>query len=178
MKDIFQLLIAVFIGIPVAIAIFIFKFFKTTLMVIFGIAAVATGQTKESLVNDVIKEKAELDRVKDRASRPETAYDQLEDLTIEMYRNHAKRNDIAPTSKTYDHEILEIVKTVQTAFTEAAEQKGEHILGTYLMTINVYFLHQYENFGKEFFIEHLRYEVNKYLNEGLRDDYQKDLGLI
>lgn len=178
MKDIFQLLIAIFIGIPIAIAVFVFKFLKTTLMVIFGMAAIATGQTKESLLNDVAKEKAELDRVKDRASRSRTAYDELEDLTIEMYRNYAKRNGVAPTSKTYDHEILEVVKLVQTTFTKAAEQKGEHIPGVYLMTINVYFLQQYEQLGKEFFLEHLKYEVNKYINDGLRDDYQRDLGLI
>lgn len=147
-------------------------------MVIFGIAAVASGQTRESLLNDVAKEKAELDRVKNRASRPRTAYDELEDLTVEMYRSYAKKNGLSPTSKTYDHEILEVVKLVQTAFTEAAEQKGEHIPGAYLMTINVYFLQQYEKLGKEFFLEHLKYEVNNYLNDGLRDDYQRDLGLL
>jgi len=177
-KDLFQLLIAIFIGIPVAIAIFVFKFLKTTLMVIFGIAAIATGQTKESLLNDVAKEKAEIDRVKNRASRARTAYDEIEDLTVEMYRNYAKRNGAAPTSKTYDHEILEVVMLVQTAFTKAADQKGEHIPGVYLMTINVYFLQQYEKLGKEFFTEHLKYEVNKYLNDGLRSDYQRDLGLL
>lgn len=174
MKDIILLIISI----PVAIAILIFKVVKTIFMVILGIIAVATGQTKESLAADVLKEKAELDRLKDRVSRSETAYDQLEDLTIKLYRNYAKQKGIAPTSKTYDHEILEIVKAVQTAFTSAAEQKGEHIPGTYLMTINVYFLQQYEKFGREFFVEHLKYEISKYLAEGLREDYQRDLGLI
>ena len=171
-------IILLIISVPLAITVFSIKFIKTVLMIIIGIGAIATGHTKVSLAGDIIKEKAELDRLKERASRPETAYDQLEDLTIEMYRNHAKQKGIAPTSKTSDHEILEIVKTVQTAFTESAEQKGEHIPGTYLMTINIYFLQQYEKLGKEFFIEHLKYEVKKYLNEGLRDDYQRDLGLI
>ena len=69
MKDIILLIISI----PVAIAILIFKVVKTIFMVILGIIAVATGQTKESLAADVLKEKAELDRLKERASRSETA---------------------------------------------------------------------------------------------------------
>jgi uncharacterized membrane protein len=171
-------IILLIVGVVVVIATFAFQLLKAILMVILGIVGIAAGKTKESLAKDLINEKADIDRIKNRVSRPETAYDQLEDLTIQMYRNYAKQKGVAPSSKMYDHEILEIVKFVQTAFMDAAKRKGEHISGTYLMTINVYFLQQYETFGKEFFIKHLEYEVNKYITEGLRSSYQKDLGLI
>ena len=110
--------------------------------------------------------------------KSETVFDQLQQLTVQMYRSYAEKNNLAPTSKTSDEELLKIITLVQSAFTDAAEQKGEQIPATHLMTINVKFFQVYETVGKEFFSKHLEYEVGKYLNEGLRADYKKDLGII
>lgn len=102
----------------------------------------------------------------------------LEKLTVNIYRNYATQNDIAPTSETSDQEILDIVKLVSTNFIEVAENRGERIQAPYLMTINVHFLNVYELYGAEFLYQHLEYELSKYLSEGLRDNYKKDLGLV
>jgi len=114
----------------------------------------------------------------DNISSSETALSQLNKLTIQIYRSYAEQNGIAPTEKTSDTEMHEIIRLVQSNFTDAARQKGERIPATYLMTITVKFFQVYETVGKEFFSKHLEYEVNKYISEGLRDDYKKDLGMI
>lgn len=48
----------------------------------------------------------------------------------------------------------------------------------YLNTIVLYFLQQKEMLGSEFIDEHLTYEVGKYVEAGLREDYQRDLRLV
>lgn len=71
-----------------------------------------------------------------------------------------------------DEKILEIVQTTMRAFTQAADSKGETISGNVLMNISAKFIRVYDMSGQEFFLEHLKYEINKYLTEGLRPDYQ------
>jgi hypothetical protein len=103
-------------------------------------------------------------------------------LVVKGYRRIAAQLGCAPTAKTTDQKIMEIYSTVSTAFNQAAERRGEHIPALYLNTIVLKFLKVYELFyGSPFpqrFQEHLQYEVNKYLAEGLRPDYKQELPLF
>jgi hypothetical protein len=98
------------------------------------------------------------------------------------YRRIAAQLGCAPTAKTTDQKIVEIYSRVGTAFQKAAEQRGEHIPALYLNTIVLKFIKVHEMFyGSPFpqrFQEHLQYEVNKYLAEGLRPDYKQELPLF
>lgn len=99
-------------------------------------------------------------------------------IIVHGYRNIAKQNAIAPTGKTSNDEILEIYKQVGTAFREASNTRNERIPAGHLNTIVLKFYQVYELASKEFFEEHIQYEVEKYLKEGLRDDYKRDLKLF
>ena len=70
-----------------------------------------------------------------------------------------------------DEKIIEIIQTVMKAFKEAAEGKGEIISGRSLINISAKFIKVYDLSGPEFFMEHLKYEINLYLTSGLREDY-------
>lgn len=98
-----------------------------------------------------------------------TALDELNDVTVKMYRPLLVNN-----KKISDEKILEIVQTTMRGFTQAAESKGEEISGKVLTTISAKFIVVYDMSGQEFFLEHLKYEINKYLTEGLRPEYQKN----
>ena len=99
-------------------------------------------------------------------------------LIIQGYRRIAAQHGCAPTSKTTDQKIVQIYSTVGTAFHQAEEQRGEHIPAPYLNTIVLKFLQVYEMGGDQFMEEHLKYEVEKYLVEGLRPEYKQALHLI
>lgn len=98
-----------------------------------------------------------------------TLLDGLNDATVNMYRPLLVNN-----KKISDEKILEIVQTTMRAFTQAADSKGEKIPGSVLVKISAKFICVYDMSGQEFFLEHLKYEINKYLTEGLRPDYQQD----
>jgi hypothetical protein len=74
-----------------------------------------------------------------------------------------------------DKEILEISSEVMSAFKKTSEQKGEQIPGGYLFTIAMYLLVCYQKHGKSWYIEHLKYELDRYIEMGLREDYKRDL---
>lgn len=99
-------------------------------------------------------------------------------IIVNGYRQIAKANDIAPTDKTSDIQILEIYQKVGTAFREASKQRNEHIPVGYLNTIVLKFYQVYEMMGETMLDQHLEYEVNKYIQEGLRPDYKQDLELF
>jgi len=99
-------------------------------------------------------------------------------LIIQGYRRIAAQHGCAPTSKTTDQKIVQIYSTVGTAFHQAEKQRGEHIPTPYLNTIALKFLQVYEMGGDQFMEGHLKYEVEKYLVEGLRPDYKQALNLI
>ncbi|ATI47107.1 hypothetical protein [Vibrio parahaemolyticus] len=101
-----------------------------------------------------------------KKKKKRTLLDDLNDATIEMYRPLLVNNKNLP-----DDKILEIVQTAMRAFTQAAESKGEKISGTVLMNIAAKFICVFDQFGQDFFIEHLQYEIKKYLESGLRPDY-------
>ena len=98
-----------------------------------------------------------------------TLLDELNDVTVKMYRPLLVNN-----KNISDEKILEIVQTTMRAFTQAAESKGEKIPGSVLINISAKFIRVYDMSGQEFFLEHLKYEIKKYLTEGLRPDYQEN----
>lgn len=98
-----------------------------------------------------------------------TLLDEFNDATVKMYRPLLVNN-----KKISDEKILEIVQTTMRAFTQAAESKGEKIPGSVLVNISAKFICVYDMSGQDFFLEHLKYEINKYLTEGLRPDYQEN----
>jgi hypothetical protein len=96
-------------------------------------------------------------------------------LIAGFYRRFGAYNNCPPTAKTSDRTIIEIYSLVGSAFQEAAKQRGEHIPAEFVNRIVSGFLQMYEKMGENFMQEHLRYEVNKYLREGLRPDYRQPL---
>lgn len=133
---------------------------------------------ENSPVKEIPIKKEEQNEIIQGTSNVKTGLEELEALSVSIYRNYAIKNNIAPTSKTSDQEILYIIKFVSSTFIKIAEHRGEHIKGAHLMTINVHFLHIFETHGKQFFDKHLEYELAKYYKEGLRETYKIDLGLV
>lgn len=97
---------------------------------------------------------------------------------ITAYRKMGAELNQAPTEKTSDQKIIEIYNKVFSAFREAGKQRGEHIPASYLNFIVIKFYNIYEMAGEEFLDEHLEYEINRYLNRGLRSDYKKKVYLF
>ena len=71
-----------------------------------------------------------------------------------------------------DAKILEIIQTVMRVFKETSERRGENISGESLSKIASKFVVVYDTLGEKFYLEHLKYEVNLYLESGLRKDYK------
>lgn len=121
-----------------------------------------------------------------KESKPRTLLEDLHAvssrLIVKGYRRIAAIHGCAPTAKTTDAKIVEIYSTVLSAFGEAAKRRGEEIPALYLNHIVAKFYQVYEMFDvspfPQRFQEHLQYEVNKYLAEGLRPDYRQELQLF
>jgi hypothetical protein len=111
-------------------------------------------------------------------NKPRTMLDDVHDVVIQGYRRIGREAGTAPTSQTSDAEILGIYSKVLTGFKEAATKRGERIPAENLNTIAWKFMVTKEMVGSEFMEEHLRYEVQKYLSEGLREDYKRELRLF
>lgn len=102
-------------------------------------------------------------------------YDEVRDNTVKIFRNIAKSNNIEQINLLSDEKIMAIAQEVMTSFKNTAEQKGERIPGGYLLTIAMKFIIVYATTNEKFYNEHLTYELNKYINDGLRDDYKHNL---
>lgn len=117
-----------------------------------------------------------------KKDQPKTLLDQVQalggPLIVNGYRRIAAANNIAPTSKTSDQKIIEIFQQVGSAFNEASNQRKELIPARQLNSIVLQFFQVYEMMGETVFYEHLKYEVDKYIQEGLREDYKQDLKLF
>lgn len=94
---------------------------------------------------------------------------------VSFYRQLGAHNKCSPTAKTPDDKIIAIYSLVSSAFRTAAERRGERIPEVFLNTIVAGFLQINENKGEDFMREHLQYETDKYLREGLRSDYRQPL---
>ena len=73
---------------------------------------------------------------------------------------------------------MEIYDKVLTTFGEAGRKRRENIPALYFNHIVWFFIQNYETFGEQRMQEHLQYEVDKYLLEGLRPDYKRELPLF
>ncbi len=103
-----------------------------------------------------------------KKNKPRTALEEFESNMVKMFRPLLVNN-----KNLSDEKILEIVETVTRAFAQAAESKGERISGEILMNIAAKFVKVYDLSGADFFMEHLKYEINLYITSGLRDDYTR-----
>ena len=99
-------------------------------------------------------------------------------LIVSGYRSIAAKNGCPPSTMISDEKIIEIYSHVNTAFSQAAEQRGETIPALFINRIVLKFLIVHEKMPASFFDEHLRYEVDKYIREGLRPDYKQELPLF
>ena len=132
--------------------------------------------SNQNRVNDI------MNRPNKESVQPKSLYEQVLPsamaIVINGYRRIAAERNIAPTSKTSDEKIIEIYRFVGGVFNDAAKQKGEHIPAKYLNTIVLKFYQVYELGGDIMLKEHLKYEVEKYAREGLRQDYKEDLNIF
>jgi hypothetical protein len=99
-------------------------------------------------------------------------------LIVSGYRRVAAHYGCPPSSMTSDEQIMEIYSRVGTAFQQAAKQRGEIIPAEFINRIVLEFLFFHEKMPAFFFDEHLRYEIEKYVKEGLRPDYKEALPLF
>lgn len=99
-------------------------------------------------------------------------------MIVNGYRKIALERNCAPTGKTTDREIIEVYQQVLTAFNIASHKKNENIPAGNLNFIALKFFQVYETTGKEAFNDHLAYEVDKYLSEGLRPEYNQTLEVL
>lgn len=117
-----------------------------------------------------------------KKKQPKTLYDQFREsadpLIVSRYRGLAAANGAAPTAKTSDQKILEIYQQVASAFGEAARECNQHIPAGSINTIVWHFFQVYEQSGERWYYDHLKYEVDKYINEGLRESYKRELNLF
>lgn len=107
--------------------------------------------------------------------KPETLSDRVLQvggkLIASRFRQIGVANNCAPTDKTSDQKIIEIYQRVGAAFRQEAENRGERIPAGNLNAIAFHFVQVYELAGDKFLDEHLIYEIDKYHNEGLRQNY-------
>ncbi|MBA6348339.1 hypothetical protein [Colwellia sp. BRX8-9] len=101
-----------------------------------------------------------------KKKKPRSILDELDSVTVNMYRPLLKHK-----KNTSDDKILEIVQTVMSSFQQASESKGERIPGKVLINICAHFICVYDSQNQDFFMKHVPYEINVYLNSGLRDTY-------
>ncbi|MEY4374662.1 MAG: hypothetical protein RL760_829 [Candidatus Eisenbacteria bacterium] len=99
-------------------------------------------------------------------------------LIVARYREIAARAGIAPTAATSDEQIMAIYQKVGTAFRMASEGRGEHLPAGVINRIVLKFYQVYETTGEAFMDEHLLYEIDKYLREGLRPEYRQEIDLM
>ena len=111
--------------------------------------------------------------------RQETLYDKAmraaRPLIIESFREYGRQYGLAPTAKTSDEEIFTLYQRVGTAFHVVAEERGERLNAGIKNNIALYFYQAFEALTPEFFEEHLRYELNRYRQSGLRETYEREI---
>jgi hypothetical protein len=116
--------------------------------------------------------------LKRKPQEPVSFEDKLNTSLVKRLRNIGEYNNTAPTDKTSDEKVIEIYTLICTSFRKASLERQERIPANNLNTIAIKFFKVYEDFGENFMQDHLKYEVDKYLKEGLRSDYQRELSLF
>ena len=95
-------------------------------------------------------------------TKPSTLLDATEDFSVKYFQL---------ACGLPDEIIKRISAEVIDSFRKVAELKGERISGGSLLKISSKFMIVYENFGADYYQSHLEYELEKYKNDGLREDY-------
>jgi hypothetical protein len=103
--------------------------------------------------------------------KKKTLLDQVQEASIAMFRPL-----LSIRKETTDQELLSMLQEVMSSFTQAATFKGDHIDGTTLMNITSHFIQVYDLKGKNFYDEHLKYELDVYKSNGLRESFVKQGG--
>jgi len=111
-------------------------------------------------------------------TKKRTVLDEVQSITIKGFRNIAKTNNIPPTLKTTDKDILRINSEIINAYRAVENKRNEVIPAKSLFAISFHFMQVYENEGQKFYEEHLDYEIAKYLEVGLRDYQKKGIDLF
>ena len=88
---------------------------------------------------------------------------------IQMFRNKTKENNIKLSIT--DKEIVYISQSIFYYFPQVAKNRGEKIDSNILFSIAESFMYKYQMTGNDFYLKQLQYELDKYMNEGLRNDY-------
>ena len=102
-----------------------------------------------------------------------TIFDDFNERIVKLFRGLDESNgDLRELS---DGELANISMAVMATFRTAAERKGEQIADEYLLTIVIKFLLLYKIHGHAFYLEHLKYEIERYIQNGLREDYKRNL---
>lgn len=113
--------------------------------------------------------------------KPEEAIsfeDKLNISLVKRLRNIGECNNTSPTENISDEKVIEIYTLICSSFRKASLEKQERIHANNLNTIAMKFFKVYEEFGEDFMKEHLDYELDKYLKEGLRPEYQRGISLF
>lgn len=66
---------------------------------------------------------------------------------------------------------LYIVRDVSERFSSVSRDRGEVLEGIVLSLLTSKFIRVYEEFGLKMYEEHMKYELEKFREEGLREDY-------
>jgi hypothetical protein len=102
--------------------------------------------------------------------------DIAENILINTFRNYLQKNDLKPILLNIsDNKIVDIYYKVCQEFKTASKIRNEHISSGNLNMIVLKFLQLYITMGDVIFQEHLQFEISKYLNDGLRKEYQNEL---
>lgn len=104
--------------------------------------------------------------------------DRLRELLVPHYRELGAALGCAPTAKTSDDRIMEIFELVTMGFNMASKKRGERIPASVLDRLVFNFMGVYESLPEELANERLRYELARYLRDGLRLDDSERRGLV
>ena len=116
--------------------------------------------------------------LKKKPEVPISFEDKLNTSLVKRLRELGDYNNTAPTENISDEKIIEIYTLICSSFRKASSDKQERIPANNLNTIALKFFKVYEEFGEDFMKEHLEYELDKYLKEGLRPEYQRGISLF
>jgi hypothetical protein len=135
---------------------------------------------REPLQTKPQQRKSFLERIfgKPEPEKASTAHTATREALISGYRRVAAQRGCAPGPRFPDDKIIEIYTRVCTEFTAAAKVRNERIPASILNHIALHFMVMSEGLGDAVYEWQFPYEVEKYLNEGLRDDFRQALPLF
>ena len=92
---------------------------------------------------------------------------------VAEYRSIGEERKVPPSSRLSDEQIYETFVLSTAAFRQAAHIKQERVSEATYKGIALKFMGVLEFFGEAYFVDHLKYEVERFHKEGMRDDYVK-----